>query len=138
VLFQCPPNLKYEPEVLDGFLADLATVNQGYGSGGHRYAMEFRHPSFDCDEVRDKLAAAGVALCSADTDETPARFVPTGDFAYVRLRGTGYDEKTLEMWGAKFRRVLEEGTDVYAFLKHEDSAAGPRDAAILKRMAEEF
>ncbi|HEV7865236.1 MAG TPA: DUF72 domain-containing protein [Acidimicrobiia bacterium] len=135
ILFQCPPNLKYDPEVLDGFLADLASVNQGYGSGSHRYAMEFRHPSFDSDEVREKLAVAGVALCSADTDEAPARFVPIGDFAYVRLRGTGYDERTLQGWGMSFRRALEEGTDVYAFLKHEDSAAGPRDAAILKQMA---
>ena len=136
VLFQCPPNLKYDPEVLDGFLADLAAVEKGYGPGPHRFAMEFRHPSFDTDEVREKLGAAGVALCVADTEERPAKFVRTGDFAYVRLRGTGYDEKTLEGWGATFRTALEEGTDVYAYLKHEDSATGPADAAILKRVAE--
>jgi uncharacterized protein YecE (DUF72 family) len=133
VLFQCPPNLKYDPEVLDGFLADLAAVKERHGS--HRYAMEFRHPSFDTDEVRSKLGAAAVALCVADTEEQPARFLRTGDFAYVRLRGTGYDEKTLEGWGTTFRTALEEGVDVYAYLKHEDSATGPRDAAILKRMA---
>ncbi len=106
VLFQCPPNLKYDPEVLDGFLADLAAVKERHGS--HRYAMEFRQP---------------------------AKFLHTGAFAYVRLRGTGYDEKALEGWGASFRSTLEEGVDVYAYLKHEDSATGPRDAAILKRMA---
>jgi uncharacterized protein YecE (DUF72 family) len=131
VLFQCPPNLKYDPEVLDGFLADLAAA-----PGGHRYAMEFRHPSFDTDEVRSKLAAAGVALCVADTEEQPATFLRTGDFAYVRLRGTGYDEKALEGWGTTFRSALAEGADVYCYLKHEDSATGPRDAAIVKRMAE--
>lgn len=136
VLFQCPPNLKYDPEVLDGFLADLATVKQGGGPGSHRYAMEFRHPSFDTGEVRSKLAAAGVAICVADTEEQPATFVRTGDFAYVRLRGTGYDEKALEGWGASFRSALEDGVDVYCYLKHEDSASGPRDAAILQRMAD--
>ena len=130
VLFQCPPNLKYDPPVLDGFLADLAATQ-----GRHRFAMEFRHPSFDTDEVREKLGAAGVARCVADTEERPARFVGTGDFAYVRLRGTGYDEKTLEGWGASFRSALQAGVDVYAYLKHEDSATGPRDAAILKRVA---
>jgi uncharacterized protein YecE (DUF72 family) len=98
--------------------------------------MEFRHPSFDTDEVRSKLGAAGVALCVADTEEQPAKFVRTGDFAYVRLRGRGYDETTLEGWGATFRTALEEGVDVYAYLKHEDSAIGPRDAAILKRTAD--
>jgi uncharacterized protein YecE (DUF72 family) len=131
VLFQCPPNLKYDPEVLDSFLADLAAV-----PGGHRFAMEFRHPSFDTDEVRSKLALAGVALCAADTEEQPATFRRTGDFAYVRLRGAGYDTETLERWGTTFRSALAEGADVYCYLKHEDSATGPRDAAILQRIAE--
>jgi uncharacterized protein YecE (DUF72 family) len=130
ILFQCPPNLKYDAEVLDGFLADLAAT-----LGSHRYAVEFRHPSFESDEVRSKLASAGVALCIADTEEAPARFAPTGGFAYVRLRGTGYDAKTLEGWGASFRSALENGVDVYCYLKHEDSATGPRDAGILKGMA---
>ena len=141
VLFQCPPNMKYDPEVLDGFLADLAAT-----AGEHRFVMEFRHPSFDNDEVREKLTVAGVALCvshspSGDTpeppgDELPAKFACTGGFAYVRLRGTGYDEKTLENWGESFRSALADGTDVYCYLKHEESASGPSDAAILKRMAE--
>ena len=142
VLFQCPPNLKYDPDVLDGFLADLAAA-----PGSHRYAMEFRHPSFDNDEVRKKLASAGVAICVADPSsedtpgppgsEPPATFQRTGEFAYVRLRGAGYDEETLEGWGSSFRSALAEGTDVYCYLKHEESASGPRDAAILKRIAED-
>ena len=173
VLFQCHPNMKYDPDVLDGFLADLAAAP---GAAGGRFAMEFRHPSFDTDEVRSKLAAAGVALCVADTasgdtpappassgdtpappassgdtpappassgdtpappgKEQPATFVRTGDFAYVRLRGAGYDEETLESWGTAFRSALADGADVYCYLKHEDSATGPRDAAILKRIAD--
>jgi uncharacterized protein YecE (DUF72 family) len=133
LLFQCPPNLKYDPEVLDGFLADLTAVPD---RARYRFAMEFRHPTFDTDEVREKLAAAGVALCVADTEESPATFRRTGDFAYVRLRGTGYDEQALEGWGTRFGGAVGEGADVYCYLKHEDSATGPRDAAILKRMAE--
>src|SRR5437763_3571179 len=68
ILFQCPPNLKYDADVFDRFLADLAAA-----PGSHRYAMEFRHPSFDGDDVRSKLASAGVALCVADssTGDTP-------------------------------------------------------------------
>jgi uncharacterized protein YecE (DUF72 family) len=135
VLFQCPPNMKYDSEVLDGFLADLAALNTNHLAGEHRFVLEFRHPSFDRDEVREKLGAAGVALCVSDTEEQPAKFGSTGGFAYVRLRGTGYDEKTLERWGESFRSALVEGTDVYCYLKHEESASGPSDAAILKRMA---
>jgi len=132
ILFQCHPNMKYDAEVLDGFLADLAAAP---GSAGRRFVMEFRHPSFDNDEVREKLGAAGVALCVSDTEEQPARFVHTGAFAYVRLRGTGYETQTLERWGESFRSALAGGTDVYCYLKHEESGSGPRDAAILKKMA---
>jgi uncharacterized protein YecE (DUF72 family) len=135
VLFQCPPNMRYDPEVLDGFLADLAALDTDHLGGEYRFVMEFRHPSFDNDEVREKLAAPGVALCVSDTAEQPAKFAHTGAFAYVRLRGTGYDEKTLENWGESFRSALAVGTDVYCYLKHEESASGPSDAAILKRMA---
>lgn len=135
ILFQCPPNLRYDPDVLDGFLADLAAAPRPQGGPDPRWAMEFRHPSFDTGEVRSKLAAAGVALCVADTEEQPARFACTGAFAYVRLRGTGYDEEALRAWGSSFRSALERGVDVYCYLKHEDSARGPRDAAILKSLA---
>ena len=135
VLFQCAPNMKYDPEVLDGFLADLAELDTLHPGGEHRFVMEFRHPSFDNDEVRAKLSAAGVALCVSDTEEQPANVASTGGFAYVRLRGTGYEEKTLKRWGKSFRSALAEGTDVYCYLKHEESASGPSDAAILKKIA---
>ncbi len=137
MLFQCPPNLKYDPEVLDGFLADLAALNSSYLAGGHRYAMEFRHPSFDTDEVRSKLAAAGVALCVADTDEQPGTFLRTGDFAYVRLRGTGYDTRP---WKGGVRRSAQpwpREPTCTATSSTRTVPPGPRDAAILKRMAEE-
>ena len=110
-------------------LPGLAVAHRSSGFAGRLVALAG-------DEVRSKLGAAGVALCVADTAEQPATFRRTGDFAYVRLRGTGYDEKALEGWGASFRSALDEGVDVYAYLKHEDSATGPRDAAILKRMAD--
>lgn len=129
VLFQCPPSLRYDPGVLDDFLDSL-------GRGERRFAMEFRHPSFDSDEVREKLAAAGVAWCVADTEEAPARFVRTAnDFAYVRLRQGGYEGDALAGWARAFGEALEAGTDVYAYLKHEDSATGPRDAAALAALA---
>lgn len=94
--------------------------------------MEFRHPSFDSDEVREKLASTGVAWCVADTEEAPARFVPTAsDFAYVRLRQGGYEGDALAGWARAFGEALEAGPEVYAYRRHEDSATGPRDAAAL-------
>jgi uncharacterized protein YecE (DUF72 family) len=142
-LFQCPPNLRYEPEVLDAFLAGLPVTNAA--GRRYRYAMEFRHPSFNTDEVRERLAAAGVAWCLADTDpsgdtpappgEEPATIVRTAsDFAYVRLRRAGYDTEAISGWAKVIAGALREGVDVYAYLKHED-ATGPRDAAALLALA---
>ena len=128
ILFQCPPNLRYDPDVLAAFLDRL-----GRAPGDRRFAMEFRHPSFDDDEVRGRLRDAGVAWCVADTEEAPATFVRTApDFAYVRLRRGGYDEDGITRWAESIGTALADGADVYAYLKHEDSATGPRDAAALR------
>lgn len=125
VLFQCPPNLRYDPGVLDEFLAALAGRPQ-------RFAMEFRHASFDTDEVRSRLAGAGVAWCVADTGEAEGRFLlTTPTFAYVRLRRDGYDPKALAGWAETLAGALDAGADVYCYVKHEGSTAGPHDASTL-------
>ena len=130
VLVQCPPNLKLDPAVLDEFLAGLAGRPQ-------RFAMEFRHESFDTDEVRDKLAGAGVAWCVADTEEREGRFVlNTPGFAYVRLRRAGYDPAALAGWGKAIGDALEAGADVYCYLKHEGSPDGPSDAVALQELVD--
>lgn len=128
VLVQCPPNLKCDPAVLDEFLAGLAGRPQ-------RFAMEFRHESFDTDEVREKLAGAGVAWCVADTEEREGRFVlNTPGFAYVRLRRAGYEPVALAGWGKSIGTALEAGADVYCYLKHEGSPDGPSDAVALQEL----
>jgi uncharacterized protein YecE (DUF72 family) len=125
VLVQCPPNLKYDPAVLDEFLGHLAGRPQ-------RFAMEFRHETFDTDEVRDKLAGAGVTWCVADTEEREGRFTLTASgFAYLRLRRGGYDEVTLERWVKPMAEALDQGADVYCYFKHEGGPTGPSDATTL-------
>ena len=130
--------------MLDAFLTGLPATDAA--GRRYRYAMEFRHPSFDTEEVRERLAAAGVAWCVADTDpsgDTPvppgekaASLVRTaGDFAYLRLRRTGYDAEAIAGWAGPIGAALAEGVDVYAYLKHEDSATGTRDAAALMALA---
>ena len=136
VLFQCPPNLKYEPEVLAGFLTELASEP---AANGIRAAIEPRHPSWFTGEAATQLGEAGVALCVADTDESPAG-VPAlstvPGFVYLRLRRSGYRSRQLTNWSSAIRPALLAGADVYAFFKHEGDAAGARDAmALAKRLA---
>src|SRR5437868_9226935 len=61
LLFQLPPNMKADTDVLKEFLAILPR--------GVPLAFEFRHASWFSDEVFDLLKACNRALCVAETEE---------------------------------------------------------------------
>jgi uncharacterized protein YecE (DUF72 family) len=120
ILFQCPPTLRFDRELIESFLAYLPPT--------FRYAMEFRHPSWS--EARPILQEQGVAWCFAETDDTPeeAERVLSSPFAYLRLRKDVYDETELKGWAARIGDAVDEGRDVYAYFKHESDDAAPRHA----------
>lgn len=128
VLFQLPPTLRRDGDVLEAFLAGLPT------SGLPRFAMEFRHPSWDDPAVDDALARHGVARCGADTDAARLGGVPlTARHAYLRLRRERYSERALGTWARRIRPLLVEGRDVFCYFKHEDGGLGPAYAQGLVR-----
>jgi len=129
ILFQCPPNLRFRSELLDGFLATLPTR-------GFRFAMEFRHESWRDESARLALAAANVAWCIADGEvgeETP-RIRTSEDFVYLRLRRADYGDAEIQAWAAEVRAVLGEGADAYVYFKHEDDPSGIRYALRLREL----
>jgi len=126
ILFQLPPNFKYSREILEPFLSSLPPVA--------RYAMEFRHESWRGDEAAELLKTHRVAYCGADTEETPLEEPPvTAPHAYLRLRKEEYGEDEIRVWGAKVRKVLDNGTDVFCYFKHEGGGVGPAYALALER-----
>lgn len=128
VLFQLPPNLRYQREILEPFLAVLPPVI--------RAAMEFRHESWSDPEVSDLLAANGVARCAADTDEHSLDDIPlTAPHTYLRLRKLEYGPEEIAAWGRRVRAVLEGGRDVYCYFKHEGGGVGPAYAEALRDAA---
>ena len=122
LLFQCPPWLRYDGGLLDGFLSTLP-------AGDLRYAMEFRHASWDVAEAKAKLSARNVAWCTVDGDDLEPSVEQTArDFVYLRLRRSAYDEPLLDAWTAELRPRIEAGADVYLYFKHEDDPGGVRYA----------
>jgi uncharacterized protein YecE (DUF72 family) len=118
ILFQCPPTLKYDKDLLDPFLALLP--GQPF-----RFAMEFRHDSWT--DAKDQLAANNVAWCVADTDEKKAPLVQTSAaFIYLRLRGLNYSDEDIQAWAKETSAVLDAGSDAYVYFKHEDDPSGVR------------
>jgi len=61
VLFQLPPNLKADAELLKDFLALLPRTLPA--------AFEFRHESWLTDSTWELLKSSGAALCVAETEE---------------------------------------------------------------------
>ncbi|MDX1492634.1 MAG: DUF72 domain-containing protein [Longimicrobiales bacterium] len=126
VLFQLPPNFKKDVERLSAFL-DLV--------GDTPAAFEFRHDSWNDEEVHGMLRDRGVALVCADTEESEGDepLVETASFGYLRLRRPGYSDDDLRRWAEHLRSTDWERAMV--FFKHEDEGAGPRMAM---RFAEIF
>jgi uncharacterized protein YecE (DUF72 family) len=118
ILFQTPPTLHYDKDLLDAFLALLP--GQPF-----RFAMEFRHDSWN--DAREQLADNNVAWCVAETDEKKAPLVQTSDaFVYLRLRGLNYADEDIQTWATEARGLLDKGIDAYVYFKHEDDPSGVR------------
>jgi uncharacterized protein YecE (DUF72 family) len=116
-LFQTPPNLPADVERLETFVGLLPA--------GARCSFEFRHPSWDAEEIRALLGAGGAAWCTADTDEADAVFHRTTPaFVYLRLRKSEYPPEALDRWAAELGAVLDDGGDVYCYFRHTDDGRG--------------
>lgn len=128
ILFQLPPNLKYDRSVLEDFLSGLPPVA--------RYAFEFRNDSFRVDEVKQQLSEHSVAWVAAETDEADLDAVEvTAPHVYLRLRKQEYTDRELHVWGDRVRDLLGAGSDVYCYFKHEGGGVGPRYALAVVEVA---
>jgi uncharacterized protein YecE (DUF72 family) len=127
ILWQFPPNFRYERERLESFFALLPRDTKAAAEMARRHdsrvkgrawteidrkrplrhTIEIRHDSFrDPDFIR-LLRAHKIALCCADTVEWPRLMDLTADFIYCRLHGSielyksGYGEASLRKWAAR-------------------------------------
>jgi uncharacterized protein YecE (DUF72 family) len=116
VLFQLPPNLKCDLDLLGSFLAALPD--------DVRCAFEFRNPSWLQDPVYRLLEKHGAALCLAESEKLEIPEVVTAGFVYARLRKPDYSAQERQEIVARAQRFLESGRDLYVFFKHEESPAG--------------
>ena len=124
LLFQLPPFLRKDLPRLREFLEHLPP--------GKRIAFEFRHASWQDDEVYEVLRTRAIMLCITDTDEGDTPFVVTTDCGYVRLRRTHYDDSELGEWAARIAAKALART--YVYFMHEDEALGTKFAHRLNEL----
>jgi len=117
ILYQLPPFFKCDAVKLEMFLSSLPR--------GVPAAFEFRHDSWFAPEVYRILRNHRVALCIHDADDRRTPLELTAPFVYVRLRRTEYDDDLRLEWRERFRTWSNTGTDVFAYIKHEDNPNAP-------------
>ena len=127
VLFQTPPNLRCDLELLREFVSGLPRNAQ--------FAFEFRHESWFAEPVYELLRGRNVALCMAESDKLEVPRVRTADFVYLRLRREPYDAAALAQIASGVSEHLASGADVFAYFKHEDDPMGALHAEGLLRNA---
>jgi uncharacterized protein YecE (DUF72 family) len=125
VLFQLPPHLKADVNLLRDFLALLPP--------DLRFAFEFRHNSWLNDEVYSLLRERNISLCVAESEKLEVPEVITADFVYYRLRKPEYTDADVEAIESRTRGLLAEGRDLYLMFKHEDTPEGALNAEKLLR-----
>jgi uncharacterized protein YecE (DUF72 family) len=113
ILVQLPPTRPRDEGWLELMLESLDPELE--------YAFEFRHDSWQ--------GIGGVQVVNALDGNAP--------FRYLRLREPPYDEAALQDWAGRLRPLLDEGTRVFAYFKHEDEPLAPRYASRLLELLSE-
>ncbi|WDR01437.1 DUF72 domain-containing protein [Devosia algicola] len=157
-VWQLPPNLRLDLEVLGQFLAMLPKSPEQYLALAReaddrlksepfldfdttppiRHAMEVRNAALYAEPVFDLLAQHNVALVLADTPEQPKR-LRTADFVYCRLQGpareeaTTYSPQDIADWAAIMQNWIEQDCAVFAYFVHEDKLHAPANAIALRQ-----
>ncbi len=129
VLFQCPPWLRRDDNLLDRFLADLPADG--------RFALEFRHDSWRATPVEERCREAGVALTAAVSEiETGFDIPVTSSFGYVRLRrDPPYQDGERRAIGQAMARLDGRVDALYLYVKHDGPGLAPEAVSAIRALA---
>jgi len=132
ILFQLPPHWRLDLERLRHFLAALPTA--------HRYAFEFRDPSWWVSAVYDLLARHDATFCCYELAGMQSPRPVTSDIMYVRLHGPDgayqgcYDRVALAGWIELFTLWVAQGRQVYCYFDNDQHGYAALNAMQMQAM----
>jgi uncharacterized protein YecE (DUF72 family) len=132
VLFQLPPNFGVNYDRLASFLEALPPA--------HRYAFEFRDPTWHTPEILALLRARNAAWCVYHLEGYESPIEITADIAYIRLHGPGgkyqgsYDDAALRKWAGRIKDWRRQLKAIYCYFDNDDSGYAPQNALRLREM----
>jgi len=129
LLYQLPPNMKRNDELLESFLSSLPQK--------YHHVFEFRHESWLDDTVFRILQRHNVGLCVFDMPDFTCPLIATSDFAYVRFHGSAslysscYSDEELLRWAQKIARRGKNVEPVYIYFNNDAEAFAVKNALTL-------
>lgn len=132
ILFQLPPSWKLNADRLHAFLAALPRT--------HRYAFEFRNPTWNVAPVYEVLRRHNAAFCIHELAGFQSPIEITADFTYLRLHGPGnkyqgdYSSSTLQTWAKRIEKWRRELKHVFVYFDNDQAAFAAKNARELKEM----
>lgn len=137
ILWQLPPSLGRDEDLLEGFLRLLP---RRLGGSPLRHAVEFRDPGWVRDPVLDLLASHRAAFVWVSSQRMPGVTPRTSDLVYARFHGLeggfahDYTEEELAPFARALRGAAGEGCDGFAFFNNDGEARAPANATTLERL----
>jgi len=132
ILWQLPPSWRRNVERLEEFLQALPKR--------HRYAFEFREPSWHHESVFEVLRHHNAAYCIYELAGFSTEPLITADFGYVRLHGPGgkyqgsYSDAVLQSWTDRIAEWSSKLKAVYVYFDNDQAAYAAHNALTLKQM----
>lgn len=134
-LVQLPPGLERDDARLAYFLGQIPAEL--------KTAIEFRHPSWHCDEVFALLEQHDVAYCIMSGAGLSCILRATASFVYVRLHGPdwnhlyagSYSDDDLRWWAGRIHEWHGCGKDVWAYFNNDGDGNAVRNADALRHFA---
>jgi len=134
LLYQLPPNMHRNDEILESFLSTLPQ--------GMKHVFEFRHQSWLEDKVFEILHKHNIGFCVFDMPSVSCPLVATADFAYIRFHGsTGlyfscYSDEELADWAKRLANLARNLEAIYIYFNNDAEAFAVRNAITLRRYLE--
>jgi uncharacterized protein YecE (DUF72 family) len=132
LLYQLPPGMKRNDELLQNFLSLLPPK--------YRHAIEFRHKSWIGEAVFDILRRHNIGLCVFDMPGFSCPLAITSDFAYVRFHGSEglysscYSDAELSRWAERIARLSQNVEASYIYFNNDAEAFAVKNAMTLRNL----
>ena len=138
VLIQLPKTVGFDGNVVEHF---YALLKQQYAQ--YKFAIEVRHDSWMTEDSYALMSKYDIAfVMSHSGNHFPYAEVVTARNVYFRFHGPGslyntkYDEKTMEKYAQLFKKLADDGHELWIFFNNDWFGYGIENALSLRRYLE--